>query len=52
MEIFIPAHRITVYNNGIADGSIREHAVDGVTEIQTFVIFQREIGAWILAVQV
>ena len=51
-KIFIPAHRITVYDDGISDGSIGKHAVDRVTEIQTFVILQREIGAWILAVKV
>ena len=44
-KIFISAHRITVYNNGISDGSIRKHSIDRMTEIQTFVILQREIGA-------
>ena len=51
-KIFISAHRITVYDDGISDGSIGKHSIDRVTEIQTFVILQREIGAWILAVKV
>ena len=51
-KIFIPAHRITVYDDGVTDGSIRKHSIDRMTEIQTFVILQREIGAWILTVKV
>ena len=51
-EIFILTDRIAVYNDGIADGAIREYPIDGMPEIQTFVIFQRQVGTWILAVQV
>ena len=51
-KIFILTDRIAVYNDGIADGAIREYPIDGMPEIQTFVIFQRQVGTWILAVQV
>ena len=51
-KIFILTDRIAVYNDGIADGPIRQNSVNRMPEIQTFVIFQRQVGTWILAVQV
>ena len=43
---------IPVYNDGIANRAIREYPIDRMSEIQTFVIFQSQVGTWILAVQV
>ena len=51
-KIFLSAHGISVYDNGIAHGSIRDDAIHTAPEIQTFVIFQRQIGTGILAVQI
>ena len=51
-KILIFADGIPVYNDGIANRAIREHPIDRMSEIQTFVIFQSQVGTWILAVQV
>ena len=51
-KIFIPADRVTIYNDGAANGAVRNHTIDRVTEIQVFIIFQCKIGTGILAVEI
>lgn len=51
-KVFIFADRIAVDNNGITDGTVRQDAINRMTEIERFIIFECQVGARVLAVKI
>ena len=51
-EIFILANRVSIDYDGVANYAIWKDTVNSMTKIETFIIFQCQIGTWILTVQI